>query len=77
VLRQRIDFVVLEVLDEGHHHLDPAHAFPHQEQLVQDEKLRLTRQGGDVLHARVAILAVATAAELDPVGERHALAQCQ
>ena len=73
MLRERVDIVILQVLDERHHRLDPAHAFAHQEQLIQHEEFRLAGERGDVLHARVAVLAMAAAAELDPLGERHAL----
>jgi hypothetical protein len=57
------------VLDEWDHRLDLAHAFAHQEQLVEDEEFRLAGQRRNVLHAGVAVLAVAAAALFDALGQ--------
>src|SRR5262249_32249746 len=71
VLRQRLQIIVLEVLHQCRHRLDLAHAFAHQEQLVDDEELRLSCQRWNIRHARIAVLAVTDRALFGTVG--HAL----
>ena len=68
---ERHDLVVGQALDERRHRLDRAHPFAHQDQLVLNEEIRLAGERRDLLHAGVAVLAMAAGALLDALGERH------
>ena len=69
ILCQRDHLVVLQVLDQIRHGFDLAHALTHQEQLVGDEKFRLTGKRGNVFELRIAVIAVARAAKLQALAE--------
>src|SRR5262249_41355215 len=73
VLRQRLQLVVLEILDQRRHGVDLAHAFAHQEQLVDNEKLGLSGKRRQVSHLRIAVLAVTGGTLLDALAHRRAL----
>ena len=70
MLRQLVEVLILQVLDDRRHRLDLAHALAHQEKLVEDEERRLAGERWNFLHLGVAVLAVAGAAELDLLGKR-------
>jgi hypothetical protein len=73
VVRQSVQLIVGQILHQGHHDLDPPHALAHQKKLVHHEELGLAGERRNVVHARIAVLAMATAAEFYPLVERHAL----
>jgi hypothetical protein len=67
VRRQCQDVVIRQVLGEWRHHLRLAQALAKQNELIGEKQLRLPGERGHLLHLGVAVLAVAGAAQLQPL----------